>query len=159
FYNDCVLFGISAFQIFHGAEVESELFRSKEPDVHSGWGDFGDACSRSQRHLIHAVHAMDYETVPAAELMQDMGKLFDQRLGINAHNLALCTGGIGEWTEDVENCPDPDLPPRPDGMFHRAMQCRRKQEADADLRNALLDFFRSHIEAYPQLFKNVGAAA
>src|SRR6185369_8457929 len=159
FYNNRILFGIPPLQPFHGTEVEAEFFGSKEPDAHSGRCDLGDACSRSQRHLIHAVHAMDDETVLAAKLVQDVGELFDQRFSINTHNLALCSGRIGERTENVEDGTYPYLPSRSDGMFHGTMQGRRKQETDADLRNALLDFLRSNFKIYPELFKNIGAAA
>src|SRR6185369_9546411 len=59
----------------------------------------------------------------------------------------------------VEDGTYPYLPSRSDGMFHGTMQGRRKQETDADLRNALLDFLRSNFKIYPELFKNIGAAA
>ena len=68
-------------------------------------------------------------------------------------------GRIGQRAQHIEDRPHPDLPPRPDGVFHRPVQHRRKQESDAHLVETASHLLRRNLDMHPQRLQHIRGSA
>ena len=80
------------------------------------------------------------------------------RLAVHPHHLTIRLGRIGQGTQDIENRAYTDFLARAYGIFHGAVQSRRKEKADTDITNAPLHNFRGYIEIDAESFENIGAS-
>jgi len=94
-----------------------------------------------------------------SHVFQNIGEHFGELRIVDAQKLRGGACGIGERPQHVEDGADADFAPRTDGVFHRAVQFRREEKADADLLEAFLDDFLIDADVDAQGFENVGAAA
>ena len=76
----------------------------------------------------------------------------------DAHQLVSRTGRIRQRPEDIEDRAHPELPADWRNVFHGAMVCLRKHEADADVGDAFSNLLGRKREVCPERLKDIGAA-
>src|ERR1700690_258017 len=69
-----------------------------------------------------------------------------------------CARGVRQRPQDIKNCPDAELAPRPDCIFHGRVKKRGKEKPEASLKYALLNFFRCKIDLYAECFQHICTA-
>ncbi len=110
-------------------------------------GNFGRS---AQRNLIQPFQAMHDHGPRAAEIFKHVGDHADQLAAINADQLMGRHRRIGQRPEKIKDGANADIAARLHGVFHRFMEQRREQKANADFGDTLLDPFFGRIDFDPQ---------
>ena len=84
---------------------------------------------------------------------------FAKALAVDAEQLAANAGGIGQRSDEVEECAQAKLAARPDGMTHRTVVRRCEHEAEADVVDGSRDLLRRQIQGHAEALEEIGAAA
>ena len=119
---------------------------------------FADHGRSAQRHLVHAVLAIDHQGVVGAEALQHAHLDADQVGMEHAHQLVRRAGRIGQRTEDVEDGAHAQFLADRSDVLHRAVMTGREHEADAHFLDACGDPFGRKHHVRTERFEHVGAA-
>ena len=101
--------------------------------------------------------AVDDEHALGAQATGDLGHDGREPRVVDAEQLPLGTGRVGERAEDVEDRADADLSARRAGVAHRGVQRLREQEADAGLVDAAADVGGVQRDVDPERLEHVRA--
>ena len=118
-----------------------------------------DARGTGGGQFIEPVFAVEDERPLVSQVLQHADHQWRQRRSADTQRLAPHATGIGQWAEDVEDRPDPQLAPCRARVAHRRVKAGRETEADARRVDATPYAIRTKRDVDAEGLEDVGAAA
>ena len=139
--------------------MDAEIFGSDGEAADLAIVDFGDEGFAAEGNFVEAVGSVDDEGALRAEFGESGGHYIDYVGGIDADDLGVRSGGIGERAEEIESGAHADLFARGGGVASGGVSGGSEQKSEAQFANGVAAALERNVDADAEGFEHVGGAA
>ena len=154
-----VFLGCAALEVVLCAALKAEVLGLYCVGLVPAVFDFADLCRRAERDFVELVGAVDNHAALYAEADKNLSKRLNEVRVVNAEKLHFRRGGVGERSENIENCAEAELAADCADILHRGVVLLREEEAHSGFVKELYASLRALVDVYAEGFKTVGGAA